>query len=167
MTESTDLAAPAARTPEQRRRDTELHLERDVDCWVASASTDGTPFLIPLSFDWDGQALLLATLAASPTGMNLRESKQLRIGLGDTRDVIMIDGSVDVLPIHALPTTVGNHFAARSGFDPRALGSRYCWFRVTPQRIQAWREENELRGRELMRDGNWLVERAESDSTIG
>jgi hypothetical protein len=26
-----------------------------------------------------------------------------------------------------------------------------------PRRIQAWREVNELPGRELMRDGHWLA----------
>lgn len=34
----------------------------------------------------------------------------------------------------------------------------YLYFRVTPQRLQAWSEANELDGRDLMRDGRWLVE---------
>ncbi|HEX6499436.1 MAG TPA: hypothetical protein VF054_10440 [Micromonosporaceae bacterium] len=38
----------------------------------------------------------------------------------------------------------------------RASTTRYRWFRVCPRRIQAWREENELRDRELMREGRWL-----------
>jgi hypothetical protein len=33
----------------------------------------------------------------------------------------------------------------------------YRWFRISPRRIQAWREVNELPDRELMRDGRWLV----------
>ena len=69
---------------------------------------------------------------------------------------LQVDGEVEILPIDAMPQEVGDRFAARSGFDPRTLGSRYRWFRVTPRRIQAWREENELAGRELMRDGRWL-----------
>jgi hypothetical protein len=28
--------------------------------------------------------------------------------------------------------------------------------RLRPERIQAWRESNELAGRQLMRDGEWL-----------
>ena len=28
---------------------------------MASASADGAPYLVPLSFDWDGEALQLAT----------------------------------------------------------------------------------------------------------
>jgi hypothetical protein len=51
----------------------------------------------------------------------------------------------------------GDRFAAHTGFDPRALATPYRWFRICPRRIQAWREVNELPGRELMRDGRWLV----------
>jgi hypothetical protein len=29
--------------------------------------------------------------------------------------------------------------------------------RVLPERIQAWPEENEIKGRDLMADGAWLV----------
>ena len=49
------------------------------------------------------------------------------------------------------------HFAARAGFDPRESSPSYRWFRITPRRIQAWREVEELAGRELMRAGRWLV----------
>jgi hypothetical protein len=141
----------------QRRRDTEHRLASDVDVWVASASADGTPYLVPLSFDWDGESLLLATPANSPTGRNLAASGRVRLGLGHTRDVSMIEGDVEVLEIDALPQEAGDRFAARTGFDPRALATTYRWFRVAPRRIQAWREENELADRELMRDGRWLV----------
>ena len=48
-------------------------------------------------------------------------------------------------------------FAAKSGFDPRALAESYSYFRIRPQRVQAWREANELEGRELMRVGERLV----------
>jgi len=51
----------------------------------------------------------------------------------------------------------GDRFVARTGFDPRAPATPYRWFRLSPRRIQAWREVNELPDRELMRDGRWLV----------
>jgi hypothetical protein len=146
------------RSRAERRRDTEYRLTHDVDLWVASASASGAPYLVPLSFDWDGEALLLATPANSPTGRNLAAGGAVRIGLGGTRDVVMIDGDVEVLEIAALPPAAGDRFAERSGFDPRALGTSYRWFRVFPRRIQAWREENELAGRLLMRDGRWIGE---------
>jgi hypothetical protein len=146
-------AEPRSRA--ERRRDTEHRLAHDVDVWVASASPDGGPYLVPLSFDWDGEALLVATPADSPTGRNLAATRAVRLGLGHTRDVSMIEGDVEALEMDALPRERGDRFAARTGFDPRTLTTPYRWFRISPRRIQAWREVNELAGRELMRDGRW------------
>jgi hypothetical protein len=145
------------RSPAQRRRDTEQRLTHDIDLWVASASADGGPYLVPLSFDWDGEAVLVATPAESPTGRNLAATQTARLGLGHTRDVSMIEGDVEVLEIDALPQERGDRFATRAGFDPRAQDTPYRWFRISPRRIQAWREVNELPDRELMRDGRWLA----------
>jgi hypothetical protein len=145
------------RSRAQRRRDTERRLDHDVDVWVASASAGGAPYLVPLSFDWDGEALLLATPTDSPTGRNLAATRAVRLGLGHPRDVSMIEGEVEVLEIDALPGERGDRFAARTGFDPRTLATPYRWFRVAPRRVQAWREVDELPDRELMREGRWLV----------
>ena len=146
------------RSPAQRRRDTEQRLTHDIDLWVASASADGGPYLVPLSFDWDGEAVLVATPAKSPTGRNLAATQTARLGLGHTRDVSMIEGDVEILEIDALPQERGDRFATRAGFDPRAQDTPYRWFRISPRRIQAWREVNELPDRELMRDGRWLAD---------
>lgn len=145
------------RSRARRRRDTEYRLAHDVDLWVASASADGVPYLVPLSFDWDGEALLLSTPADSPTGRNLAATRTVRLGLGHTRDVSMIEGEVEVLKIDALPPERADRFAERTGFDPRESATPYHWFRVTPRRIQSWREVDELRERDLMRDGHWLA----------
>ncbi|SDS21311.1 hypothetical protein SAMN04488543_1293 [Friedmanniella luteola] len=145
------------RTGAERRRDTEHRLDHDVDLWVGSASADGAPYLVPLSFDWDGEAVLLSTPLTSPTGRNLAATGVVRLALGLTRDVTLVDGAVEVLALDALGSDQGDRFAARTGFDPRTSGPTYRWFRVRPRRIQAWREVDELAGRELMRDGRWLV----------
>ena len=108
---------------------------------------------MPLSFDWDGEALLVATPTDSPTGRSLAATRAAALGLGHTRDVSMIDG--EVLEIDALPQQRADRFTAHTGFDPRAPGRPYRWFRISPRRIQAWREINEMPDRELMRDGGW------------
>lgn len=151
---SADGPGPRARA--LRRADTEHRLSHDVDVWVATAAADGLPYLVPLSFDWDGESLLLATAADSPTGRNLAAGRTVRLGLGPTRDVTMIEGTVEVLELDALPRERGDRFAARTGFDPRTETTAYRWYRVTPRRVQAWREVDEMPGRELMRDGRWL-----------
>jgi Pyridoxamine 5'-phosphate oxidase len=154
------MTGSSPRSRAQRRRDTEHRLAHDVDVWVATASADGAPHLVPLSFDWDGEALLLATPTGSPTGRNLAAGRGVRLGLGLTRDVSLIEGAVEVLEIDALPQAQGDRFAERTDFDPRVLTTPYRWFRISPRRIQAWREVDELPDRELMRDGRWLTEEA-------
>jgi len=149
---------PPARTSRQRKQDTLNRLEHDVDAWVATADpTDGTPYLVPLSFLWDDATLLIATPSASPTSRNLQATGKARVGIGPTRDVVLIEATVRALPATELPTDVGDAFAAKTGFDPRTLTTPYRYFRIHPQRLQAWRESNELDGRDLMRGGHWVV----------
>jgi hypothetical protein len=94
---------------------------------------------VPLSFDWGGEALLMAgRRTARPAG-------------------------TWVLEIASLPQERGDRFAAHTGFDPRALATPYRWFRISPRRIQAWREVDEMPDRELMRDGRRLGSCAERD----
>jgi hypothetical protein len=151
--------AQTARPAKQRQQDTLNRLEHDQDVWVATAPADGSgvPYLVPLSFLWDGSTILLATPADSPTGRNLKATGRVRLGLGPTRDVVMIEGTVDTVTQAELTGEEGNRFAVRTGFDPRQLRTPYLYFRVHPQRVQAWREVDELTGRELMSDGQWLV----------
>ncbi len=75
------------------------------------------------------------------------------------RDVVLIEGTVDVTPAAEIADDVAEAFAAKCGFDPRAARSRYAYFRVRPRRVLAWREVDELPDRELMRDGAWIVPR--------
>jgi hypothetical protein len=150
--------APPLRTPQQRRQDALHRLERDIDAWVATADAGGGgPHLVPLSFLWDGRTVLIATPSASPTGRNLRATGMVRLGIGPTRDLVLIEGTARALAAGELTDEVGDAFAAKTGFDPRQLASDYTYFRIHPQRLQAWREANELAGRELMRDGHWVV----------
>ena len=152
------MTPPPARTAEQRKKDTLHRLEHDVDAWVATSGEEGgTPHLVPLPFVWDGATLLIATEAESPTGRNLVATGTARLGIGPTRDVVIVEGAVRAVTPEDLPEEDAEVFAGQTGFDPRQLAARYLYFRVLPQRVQAWREANEQRGRELMRDGTWLV----------
>ena len=142
----------------QRVRDTRELLGREIDCWAATTDpATGAPHLVPLSFDWDGRAMLLSTGERSVAGRGLASGAGVRIGVGASRDVVMVDGSVTAIPTGDLDPSEADRFARRTGFDPRETSSSYLFFRVLPSRIQAWREENELRGRDVMRDGRWLA----------
>ncbi|WP_410808932.1 pyridoxamine 5'-phosphate oxidase family protein [Micromonospora sp. 067-2] len=150
------MGTEAPRTLRQRRQDTLARLNHDLDAWVASADRDGNAYLVPLSFLWDGTAFTLATAESSPTGRNLSSSGQVRMSVGSTRDVVLVDGAVETFSREAVPSDLADAFAARL-WDARVGTTHYAYFRVTPRRIQAWREENELAGRDLMREGQWLV----------
>jgi hypothetical protein len=146
------------RSPWQRKHDTLLKLHEEVDAWVATAGEEGgMPYLIPLSFLWDGEALLISTPSLSPTSRNLHTSGKARLGIGPTRDLVLIEGTVEELTASDITSEIGDAFAAKTGFDPRELNTPYTYFRIYPLRLQAWREANELEGRELMRDGVWVV----------
>jgi hypothetical protein len=110
-----------------------------------------------LSFLWDGASVLVATPAASVTSRNLQATGKVRLGVGLVRDVVLIEGTVDVVPAAELPDEIGDAFAVKTGFDPRKETDNYLYFRIHPQSLRAWREANELKDRELLRDGKWVV----------
>jgi Pyridoxamine 5'-phosphate oxidase len=144
-----------ARSISQRRIDVLTKLRSDVDLWVASADEAGGAYLVPLSYCWDDSTLTIATPRASRTARNLVRAGWARVALGPTRDVVIIEGPVEAIPIGTDPRLEDAH-AAATGFDPRTLADEYVYLRITPHRIQAWREANELAGRQLMRGGDWL-----------
>jgi hypothetical protein len=143
---------PAPRTRAQRKADTLASLHAEVDCWVASADEVGNAHLVPLSYFWDGTALVLATPRASPTATNLLRAGVARVGVGPTRDVVLVDGRVT----EGVDDATADAHAEHSGFDARTEPVDHVYLRVTPTEIRAWREANELAGRLLMRDGVWL-----------
>jgi hypothetical protein len=149
---------PPARTARQRKHDALNRLDHDTDARVATAGpANGAPHLVPLSFLWDGITMLIATPSASATSRNLQATGRARLGIGPTRDLVLIEGTVEEAQAATdIPPETGDAFAAKTGFDPRQL-TGYLYFRIHPQRIQAWREDNELVGRELLRDGQWAI----------
>jgi hypothetical protein len=143
---------PAPRSRAQRKADTLALLRSEVDCWVASADAIGNAHLVPLSYYWDGAALVLATPRTSPTATNLLRAGIARIGVGPTRDVVIVDGRVT----EGVDGAAADAHTQHAGFNARQEPDDYVYLRVTPTEIRAWREANELSGRLLMRDGRWL-----------
>ncbi|WP_372351607.1 pyridoxamine 5'-phosphate oxidase family protein [Streptomyces sp. KL116D] len=148
-----------ARTAEQRKQDTLDRLAGEVDAWVATAGPEGgAPYMMPLSFLWRDGVVWISTRETNPLARNLLAGGTVHLGIGRTRDVVHVIGACDAVPEAEISAELGDAFAERTGFDPRATRGAYVYFAVRPVRIQAWREANELTGRDLMRDGKWLVE---------
>ncbi len=148
----------AVRTLAERKRDVLARLEQDADAWVATSGPAGAPHLVPLSFRWDGETLLLATERSRPTVVNVLANRIVQLTLDGTRDVVAIAGTAETHALDEVSAEAADAWARHAGWDPRevAVGT-YVYVRVTPRRIAAWRESNELVGRIVMRDGRWLA----------
>lgn len=145
-------AAPRDRAT--RVADTRRRLDADTDAWLASGNAEG-PWLVPLTFWWDGDVLRFATELSSATCQRLEAQQRVRVALGETRDVVMIDGEAEVARLATVPAAIRDGLAARLGSDVGSWADAVITIR--PERVQAWREENELVGRVIMRDGRWLA----------
>jgi hypothetical protein len=137
-------------------------LTRDaVDVWVATGSgQDGSvrPHLVPVSLAWlDDERVVIAVQSASRTARDLRAHGAARLGVGPTRDVVMIEAVLDeVHDVAEAPAEVIERYLQQADWDPRTSPG-YAFLVLRPVLIQAWREANEIQGRTLMRDGHWLV----------
>lgn len=148
---------PQPRNRATRRADALTRLsEPAVDVWVSTASPAGTPYLVPLSLAWVTERAVIAVDESSPTATNLASTGRARLGAGPTRDVVVIDAVVERTVGVDEDETLGRAYAGQADWDPRGLAG-YQFVVLRPDRIQAWRESNELGGRLLMRDGRWLA----------
>lgn len=145
------------RSTAERQADVRARLSAPVaDCWVATASPDGGPYLVPLTMAWFDERIILATSRTSPTARNLAAHGRARVGLGPTRDVIMIDAVLEeTIPV-ASAGAVGAAYAEQSDWDPRSAGESYVFLVLRPRVVQAWREVDEIPGRTVMKGGAWL-----------
>jgi hypothetical protein len=81
-----------------------------------------------------------------------------RLALGPTRHVVIIDAVLDqAIILDDVPATLADRYADQADWDPRSAHGRFVYVVLRPDRIQAWREVNELEGRTLRRDGAWGV----------
>lgn len=148
-----------ARPLEQRKADSLAKLGAEgADIWVATASPAGDAHLVPLSLCWDDDRVVVATERGTRTFENLAASGRARLALGPERDVVMIDAVlVSVVDVADAPHALADAYADQADWDPREAGDGYVYVVLAPERIQAWREADEIAGRTLMRDGHWLA----------
>ncbi|MGI9016800.1 MAG: pyridoxamine 5'-phosphate oxidase family protein [Euzebya sp.] len=145
--------APGPRPRATRIADTLTRLTTDHDCWLATAGTEGA-WLVPLSFIWHDQRIVMATGSRSRVVSDVALRSRVRLAVGPTRDVVILDGTATTMPVSDIEDEVVQEFARKLSTDPREWAGTLVV--VTPTRIQAWREENELEGREIMSAGVWL-----------
>ena len=126
-----------------------------IDVWVATASSDGSPYLVPVSLAWVDERAVIAVDATSVTARNLVASGKARLAVGPSRDVVMVDAELERAVDVGEDVALGEAYVAQADWDPRR-SQGYQFLVLRPVRLQAWREVNEIPGRTLMRGGRWL-----------
>ncbi|MGH7763982.1 MAG: pyridoxamine 5'-phosphate oxidase family protein [Candidatus Dormibacteraceae bacterium] len=145
------------RDTKTRKADVLAALGAQKDLWIATADREGQAHLIAVSAWWDGTGVVIATLGTSRTARNLSDNPTARLALGAPDDVTMIDARVsDRRPVSD-STELADGFAAAVGWDPRGAGQGWVFFRLEPQRVQAYKGYDELEGRDVMRRSRWLA----------
>ncbi len=145
-----------ARTTEQRVEDARAKLDAGGDAWLATSGPTG-PHLVPLSLAWDSASggLIFCAEQRSVTTRNIAAEPAVRIGLGPTNDVLMIDGTARITGPVRDDETLAAIFHERTRWDPRGDSGDWIFIRVTPSRMQAWRGVDEIADRTVMVDGIW------------
>jgi hypothetical protein len=145
-----------ARDGTSRKADTLAKLSTpEIDAWVASSSPDGAAHLVPLSMAWAQERIIIAVDSTSRTSRDIQGTGRCRVGVGPTRDVVMVDAVLEAAVPVEEAGDLGETYAAQADWDPRG-SSGYVYLVLRPTRIQAWREVNEIPGRTIMREGRWL-----------
>ncbi|HEX3842617.1 MAG TPA: pyridoxamine 5'-phosphate oxidase family protein [Acidimicrobiales bacterium] len=149
----------ANRSPEERKADALAKLEAaDTNLWIASASPTGVVHLVPVTKTWNGSQVVLATGPKSRTVANVTANPRVRLALGDTRDVVMIDAVlVEAVPESEAPKALADAYAMQAGWDPRTDDNDYVYLRFGLDRVEVWREAEDSAGRTVMRNGAWTV----------
>lgn len=145
-----------ARTTAQRVKDSMARLEAGGDVWLATAGPAG-PHLVPLSLAWDSTAgeLIFCVEQETVTARNIATEPSVRVGIGPTRDVLMVDGTAQIAGLVNDDNYLSAFFYEKAGWDPRLNGDNMIFIRVTPSRMQAWREVDEAANRAVMVNGDW------------
>ncbi len=132
-------------------------LERQKDVWLATADVAGRPHLIAISGWWDGKDLVIATRGASKTARNLAMNPAAKVARGAPSDAVLLDVQmIDGGPVEDSPGLCQG-FAAAVGWDPGEAGQGWMFFRLRPNRIQAFRGYDEIEDRDVMLRSRWLV----------
>jgi hypothetical protein len=142
----------APRGKAERRRHALQVLQSENTLWIATATADGGPHLVPFSFVWDSEHVVTATDEENPTVRNVRRTGRARVAVGSFSDAVLIDGDVAV----SSPDEIRKDVRDSQAFGAR-LPTGLVYLRLTPRRVQAWWSMSEVADPTIMRNGRWLA----------
>jgi len=104
--------------------------------WVSSASAHGRPHAMPVWGLWTDGRFIFSTDPASRKARNFQANPRVVIHLESADDVVVLEGSVEVVKDAEWLTTMNKAYAAKYGVP---LGDGPV-FQVVPLRVFSWEE---------------------------
>jgi hypothetical protein len=123
--------ARPTRSKAERRAHVLRRLASENKLWIATAAADGGAHLVPFSFVWDGERLSMATAQDNPAARNAARTGKARLALGNISDIVLIDGAIRVIALHALDDALAERLSLVSAIDARQAPG-YIYLRLTP-----------------------------------
>lgn len=134
------------RSDEQGAR-AEARLENDMVGWMTTVAVDGTPQTSPIWFLWDGEKLLVYSLA-SARARNLAGHARVSFNLngnGQGGDIVVVEGTGRIEdsdpPVSDNPAYLAKYKSEMDarGWTPEWFAERYSVpIRITPTKYRYW-----------------------------
>lgn len=145
------MVRPSSERASQARK----RLETEANVWIASASADGVPHLVPLSLAWIDDLIVVATPSDTPTARNIAANGHARAALDSADDVVLFDTDAQAFEFTDAEATLVDRYIERVGWDPRDNPGTWSLLVLMPRRGHAWNGPAEITGRTIVRDETW------------
>ena len=118
-----------------------LHAFRSI--WVSTTRPDGRPHAVPVWFIWDGRSLYFISGRRLQKSRNLARQPWIVVHAGDGDDVIILEGTVEIVTDHPESERVDSAYRAKyvdpgSGAQATIFEPEADLYRVNVKHIMAW-----------------------------
>ena len=140
-----------------RKKDVLETLAKNGRFWLGTADVTGRPHVIAVSAWWESEALVMATLGTSRTARNIETNPRVTLATGAFNDAIVIHAQmIESSAVEDSPE-LAKGFKAALGWEPSEVSPGWIFFRLRPTKIQAFRDYEEIEGRDVMVRSRWLA----------
>ena len=119
----------------------EERLRASHNYWLATTRPDGRPHLVPVWGVWLDERFWFSSYAGVKL-RNIEENPAVVLTTETPREVVILDGTAEVVAEDALPARYVEAFAAKYGPDWSGVGDDAALLvRVSPSVVRAWHED--------------------------
>jgi pyridoxine/pyridoxamine 5'-phosphate oxidase len=115
-------------------------LARSRNYWIGTADEDGRPRALPVWGVWIDDAVVFGTNPHSRKARNLERDPRVVVHLESGDEAVILEGEVEAIEID---DEIADTFHAKYDWRPDVSGADSGgWYRLRPQRAQAWLESD-------------------------